>query len=278
MDEQTCRKCELLKPITSFRSRVRNNKVYIAKVCKNCSYIQSIDTPEKKEKLLESNRNRRKTSEFRTKRNAKLQAKRDAIKALKSPKSKQTKEERGLVQKEWAKNNPEKVLQYTRTFHSRHKEKERQYKIDNRDRSNLQAKDYRKRTKKERNVKLKEKRKEPAVKLRTLISSVIRQYIKRAKGNKNNLSCLKFLNYTINELKLHLESQFESWMTCDNHGVYLVDSWNDNDSSTWTWQIDHIIPQSELLYDSMDHPNFGKCWALDKFKATLFERKSITWC
>jgi len=39
-----------------------------------------------------------------------------------------------------------------------------------------------------------------------------------------------------------------------------------NDQSTWTWQIDHIIPHSDLPYDSMDHPNFQKCWALDNLR------------
>ena len=39
----------------------------------------------------------------------------------------------------------------------------------------------------------------------------------------------------------------------DNHGIY-------------GWHIDHIIPQSKLLYDSMDHPNFQKCWALENLQ------------
>jgi len=30
--------------------------------------------------------------------------------------------------------------------------------------------------------------------------------------------------------------------------------------------IDHIIPQSKLRYDSLDHPNFQKCWALENLR------------
>jgi len=37
-------------------------------------------------------------------------------------------------------------------------------------------------------------------------------------------------------------------MNWDNHGK---------------WHLDHIYPQSLLPYDSMKHPNFQKCWALD---------------
>ena len=48
-------------------------------------------------------------------------------------------------------------------------------------------------------------------------------------------------------------SKFTEGMTLDNHGIY-------------GWHIDHIIPQSKLLYDSMDHPNFQKCWALENLQ------------
>ena len=33
-----------------------------------------------------------------------------------------------------------------------------------------------------------------------------------------------------------------------------------------TWQIDHIIPQSKLIYESLDDENFQKCWALENLK------------
>lgn len=68
------------------------------------------------------------------------------------------------------------------------------------------------------------------------------------------------------ELHDHLESLFEPWMNWDNHGIYDVTSWNDDDSSTWTWQIDHIIPQSKLPYTSMDDENFRKCWSLSNLR------------
>lgn len=60
-------------------------------------------------------------------------------------------------------------------------------------------------------------------------------------------------------------SQFEPWMTWGNHGRYSK-LWNDNDSLTWTWQIDHIISQSKLPYTSMTDENFKKCWALENLR------------
>ena len=55
-------------------------------------------------------------------------------------------------------------------------------------------------------------------------------------------------------------------MNWDNWGVYKANGWNDDDQSTWTWQIDHIIPQSTLPYSSMNDDNFQKCWALNNLR------------
>jgi len=55
-------------------------------------------------------------------------------------------------------------------------------------------------------------------------------------------------------------------MTWKNYGSYCVNLWDDNDCSTWTWNIDHIIPQSKLPYISMDDDNFKICWALENLR------------
>lgn len=98
--------------------------------------------------------------------------------------------------------------------------------------------------------------------LRKNTSSYIRNSVKHKGGN----SILNNLPYTIDELKNHLESQFESWMTWDNWGNYNSTTWNDNDSTTWTWNIDHIIPHSNLPYNSMNDENFKKCWSLNNLR------------
>ena len=55
-------------------------------------------------------------------------------------------------------------------------------------------------------------------------------------------------------------------MTWNNWGPYNAKQWKDDDSSTWTWNIDHIIPQSDLPYLSMEEENFRKCWALSNLR------------
>lgn len=104
---------------------------------------------------------------------------------------------------------------------------------------------------------------DPTYKLYHLISNKIRAALN---GNKAGKSFKKYLTYTLDELKQHIESQFEPWMTWDNWGVYDCKSWNDNDISTWTWQIDHIIPHSKFKYVSMNDENFKKCWKLNNLR------------
>ncbi len=98
------------------------------------------------------------------------------------------------------------------------------------------------------------------LKLHEFVSKRIHSKLKRGK------STLECLPYTIEELKKHLESKFESWMTWDNYGTYRVDIWKDNDRSTWSWQIDHIIPRSRLPYYSLGDDNFTACWALSNLR------------
>jgi hypothetical protein len=98
-------------------------------------------------------------------------------------------------------------------------------------------------------------------KMKIVISTQIGRNI-----NKNKESCSKYLPYTMQELKSHLESLFESWMTWNNYGRYDKQTWNDQDNCTWTWQLDHIIPQSEFLYKDMKEDNFKKCWELSNLR------------
>lgn len=126
-------------------------------------------------------------------------------------------------------------------------------------------------TKKDHNDKLnvynKNRRKtDPAYKLRYSMSIDIVHALKKNNGSKKSCSCLKYLPYTIEELKQHIESLFEPWMNWTNQGKYNPKTWDDNDSSTWTWHLDHIIPQSKLLYSSMEDENFRLCWDLSNLR------------
>ena len=102
----------------------------------------------------------------------------------------------------------------------------------------------------------------PLLKLRKRVSSQIREQLKRFGSSKSGKSIVNYLDYSISDLRIHLENLFEPWMAWDNYGSYNKDEWDDNDKSTWKWNIDHIIPQSKLPYISMEDDNFKKCWSL----------------
>lgn len=82
----------------------------------------------------------------------------------------------------------------------------------------------------------------------TIRKAIINKYIPK----------IKSLPYTIDELKAHIESQFEPWMSWDN--------WSHYSDNKLTWQIDHIIPRSKLPYTSVLDNNFYKCWALENLR------------
>lgn len=116
-------------------------------------------------------------------------------------------------------------------------------------------------------------KKDPVFRLRLAISHSIIKALKSQSSSKNGVSCLQFLPFTIQELKNHLENLFEYWMNWDNWGIYKL-TWDDNDSSTWTWNIDHIVPHSTFGYASMNSEEFRNCWALSNLRP-LAAKKNV---
>lgn len=119
---------------------------------------------------------------------------------------------------------------------------------------------------------------DPVFKLRQAVSGSIRDSLSGRLSSKNNLSVWKFLPYTKYELKKHFENQFEPWMNWNNWGRYNVQTWNDNDSSTWTWNIDHIISHSNFPYISMADQEFKDCWVLTNLRPYSAKQNIIDGC
>lgn len=108
------------------------------------------------------------------------------------------------------------------------------------------------------------KRKQPVNSVRSRIANQIRKALKYREHTKNNKT-FTLLGYTKYELRDHLESQFTDGMSWDNMGE---------------WHIDHIRPIASFDYDSTDHPDFKKCWALNNLQPLWAEdnlRKNDKW-
>lgn len=170
------------------------------------------------------------------------------------------KDKKAKYNAEYAKKNKMKITQNRKNKKEHYNLKQRERRNKNREVLNARYLPTALKYKKNKRIKNKE------FKLRELISSTINRSLKKQKSSKNNISMLKYLSYTMRELKEHLEGQFESWMNWNNWGKYKVDSWDDNNSSTWTWQIDHVVPQSYFPYLSMEDENFKQCWALNNLR------------
>jgi len=67
------------------------------------------------------------------------------------------------------------------------------------------------------------------------------------KGNKNGHHWEILVNFTLADLKLHLEKLFKPGMSWNNYGK---------------WHIDHVIPVSWWEFKSYNDKEFKQCWAL----------------
>jgi hypothetical protein len=239
MDSKTCRQCGETKPLELFR-RQRNQ-------CKKCEYENS-------RTYIKNNKEKNKAWRQKS-----YQKNKDAITLKSREYYRKNKEAVKLKNAEYRAKNSDKVKDTLKKYYIKHRDDIAVYHKQYRKKNSSVIAEKKKRYEKRRS------KTDMAFKLRRSVRNAVYCAILRADSKKNG-SILKYLPYSIDDLKAHLESLFEPWMSWDNWGVYDSETWDDNDPTTWTWQIDHIIPQSALIYDSMEHPNFQKCWALDNLR------------
>lgn len=181
------------------------------------------------------------------------------------------KEYKKKKKKEWYEKNKEIIKIKKKIYNDAHKEEIRLYNKERR----AQGKD--KESIKKSNIKYKKsKRKnDPIWACQKDASRQVLAKLKSVGSSKKGNSSSKYFPWTRNELKQHIENQFLlpdniingiAWMTWQNRGDYNPETWDDNDPSTWTWQLDHIIPHSTFNYEIMDCQEFRDCWALSNLR------------
>lgn len=187
-------------------------------------------------------------------------------------------ENRNLIlknKKAYYKENRDHILDNAKKYYEKKREelriKHKCYYQDNREKILSGKKLYGKNNRKKlsnytiRYFKLR-RQNDPLFALRCDLSTSIGRALRLNNSSKSNQSIITHLPYSIEELKQHLEKQFESWMNWNNWGKYNAATWNDNDRSTWTWQIDHIIPHSTFNYSSLNDQAFKDCWTLSNLR------------
>lgn len=134
--------------------------------------------------------------------------------------------------KDYKKRNKETIKKYTKEYREQNKDyikkQESIYREQNKEHYRESKREYQKNRKKiDINFKIR-------INLRNRLGRII-------KNNTKKGSAVRDLGCSIDKLKIHLESQFEPWMTWDNYGQY-------------GWHIDHIKPLSK--FDLTDREQF----------------------
>lgn len=89
---------------------------------------------------------------------------------------------------------------------------------------------------------------DPMFRLHVCVSSALYRHLTKSKRQKH---WEKVVGYSIDELKRHLESQFEEGMSWENYGL---------------WHVDHIKPVNTFSFSSPTDEEFKKCWALSNLR------------
>lgn len=89
----------------------------------------------------------------------------------------------------------------------------------------------------------------PRGKLENAVSAGISASL--AAGAKAGRKWQGLVGYTLNDLITHLEQHFLPGMTLENYGK---------------WHLDHVVPISAFNYESPDHIDFRRAWALSNLQ------------
>lgn len=146
--------------------------------------------------------------------------------------------------REYVKNNAEKLKRLKQTYNKRYNEKNKGY-----------YRKYREKNKEKLNKQVKERAEScPVRKLIRNCRCRIREFVKQNFFCKKSKS-IEMIGCSPQELRKHLESQFQPGMTWENYGLH-------------GWHIDHIIPVSsaktpEEARKLCHYTNLQPLWAKD---------------
>lgn len=170
------------------------------------------------------------------------------------------KECRKIETKKYYENNREKIKKTVSDYRKKNpsKVKEIKKKIYEKDKSRILSinKLYREKNKEKRNeYNRNRKLSDPVFKLKHLMNSRLRIFLKTKNLQKYNKT-FTIVGCTPQELKIHIESKFLYGMSWDNQGE---------------WHIDHIIPLSsgkseEEIVKLCHYTNLQPLWAIDNMK------------
>ena len=151
---------------------------------------------------------------------------------------------RKIADKKWRDNNKEYLSNKYKTWYEQNKEHRKEYynkwRTENVDKWRSAKRNY------ERNRKATD----PLYKLITNFRTAIWTVLKESNVDKYG-HYFDILQYTPEELIVHLEKQFKDDMTWENYGI---------------WHVDHKLPITSFNIQEMGDEEFMKCWSLDNLQ------------
>ena len=203
--EKTCNKCGEVKPISEF-VKCKKSKNGVRGECSKCANERNLKKYHDNKEQINENRRNNYTGPT---------------------------EESRVRQRQWEKNNPDKIKIYSKRKYVKHKDK------------------FIKNSMKWNYNKLET---DTLFKLKSLLRSRIYNFLK-SKGFSKNSSTEQIIGCSKEYLKEYLENKFTDGMSWDNQGK---------------WHIDHIIPLSsanneEEIYKLFHYTNLQPLWAKDNF-------------
>jgi hypothetical protein len=141
----------------------------------------------------------------------------------------ETKKRKSENHKKWSEKNREYLTEYHKKWRTENVDKWRKTKRD--------YEKHRKDT-------------DPLYKLISNFRTAIYQVLKESNVEKNG-HYFDILQYSPEELIIHLENQFKEDMTWDNYGI---------------WHVDHKLPITSFDIQEIGDEEFMKCWCLDNLQ------------
>jgi hypothetical protein len=161
--------------------------------------------------------------------------------------------------KQYQKNNLDKFAKYRKKYYENNKDKiarkHKEYADAHKDEARARATKWRinnrERVREAQRKHDQKVRSTPMGRISENISSEISRSITRGiRGKRGHWEDI--VGYTKEELKNHLESQFDENMSWNNYGSY--------------WHIDHIVPMVAFNFETPEDIDFKRCWSLSNLR------------
>lgn len=226
--EKRCSTCNTVKPIADFAVR-RNRKCGVASSCKSCACER-----ERKYRLANA-------EHVKARQRANYQARAEINRVRAKEYRQRNGEEINAKQRALAKYRTPEMQAYMRQYREANRERlaemRRQWDRENPGRVKLQSRSKYLRSKQDASWRL-----------RRVIHAGMWKALKGVKGHGR---WFDLLDFTVEELRVHLERQFLKGMSWDNFGE---------------WHVDHIVPLASFVVSGPDDPELKRAWALTNLR------------